>query len=194
MSIFVLGVDLDGVVADFTAGFGGFIAERRGIDFADLPEKQNYDFSDWGIGVGDFRRLYRIALVQERLLATMPVIDGASDALWRLSDAGVWIRVITHRLYFNWGHVVTVKDTVNWLDEHNIPYRDICFLGDKPQVGADCYIDDAPHNIIALRAGGSEAIVFDQPYNRELTSPRAETWQDAEQRVMELLKHPPMWQ
>ena len=67
---------------------------------------------------------------------------------------------------------MTVSDTVEWLDDHKIPYRDICFLGDKPEVGADCYIDDAPHNVHALRAGGSDVIVFDQPYNRDLEAPQ----------------------
>ncbi len=88
------------------------------------------------------------------MFRTMPVVPGAAEALWRLSDAGVWIRLITHRLYANWGHAVAVADTVAWLDEHAIPYRDLCFLGDKPQVEADAYVDDAPHNVEALRATG----------------------------------------
>ena len=38
------------------------------------------------------------------MIRTMPVIEGAADALWRLSDAGIWLRIITHRLYVNWAH------------------------------------------------------------------------------------------
>src|SRR3546814_1849883 len=72
----------------------------------------------------------------------MPAIEGCAAALWRLSDAGVWIRLITHRLYVNWGHQEVVADTVAWLDEHGIPYRDLCFLGQKPEVQADVYVDD----------------------------------------------------
>jgi len=68
----------------------------------------------------------------------------------------VWIRLITHRLYTNWGHAVAVADTVEWLDHHSIPYRDLCFLGDKPQVDAHAYVDDAPHNIEALRSSGAD--------------------------------------
>ena len=41
------------------------------------------------------------------------VLSGA--LWWRLSDAGVWIRIITHRLYVNWGHQEAVSDTVAWL-------------------------------------------------------------------------------
>jgi 5'(3')-deoxyribonucleotidase len=115
----------------------------------------------------------------------MPVIPGAADALWRLSDAGCWIRLITHRLYTNWGHAVAVSDTVAWLDEHSIPYRDLCFLGDKPQIDADAYIDDAPHNVEALRAGGASVLVFSQPYNTELAGPRASGWSDVEDWVLD---------
>ncbi len=115
----------------------------------------------------------------------MPVVPGAAEALWRLSDAGVWIRLITHRLYTNWGHAVAVADTVAWLDEHAIPYRDLCFLGDKPQVEADAYVDDAPHNVEALRSTGADVLVFAQPYNAELDGPRAAGWTEVEEWVLE---------
>ena len=88
------------------------------------------------------------------MFRTMPVVPGAAEALWRLSDAGVWIRLITHRLYANWNHAVAVGDTVAWLDDHSIPYRDLCFLGDKPQVEADAYVDDAPAQRVSLRGTG----------------------------------------
>lgn len=114
----------------------------------------------------------------------MPMIDGCAEALWRLSDAGVWIRIITHRLVVHWGHQVAVGDTVAWLDEHSIPYRDLCFLGRKPEVEADLYIDDAPHNVEALRAAGNHVVVFDQPYNATVAGPRADRWADVEDLVL----------
>jgi len=184
---FVLGVDLVGVVADYAAGFAAFVAEERGVEPASLPTRSSYHFSEWGIDRDEYEELHRRAVVGRRLLARLAVLEGAADALWRLSDAGVWIRVITHRLYVNWGHAEAVTDTVSWLDEHSIPYRDICFLGDKPEVGADCYIEDAPHNIAALRAGGNDVIVFDQFYNRQFGQPRASSWPEVEKQVVERL-------
>jgi len=118
------------------------------------------------------------------LLRWMPVIAGAAEALWRLSDAGVWIRVITHRLYVNWGHATAIADTVEWLDRVRIPYRDICFMGDKPEVGADLYIDDAPHNVTALRESGNRVVLFDAPYNQAVTGLRARDWTECEQMVL----------
>jgi 5'(3')-deoxyribonucleotidase len=82
---------------------------------------------------------------------------------------------------------VAVADTVEWLDRHSIPYRDLCFLGDKPQVEADAYIDDAPHNIEALRSSGAEAVIFSQRYNSEVEGPRAAGWSEVEDWVLSLM-------
>lgn len=184
---FVFGVDLDGVVADYTLGLREVVAEQRGIDPEMLPLDRNWDFEEWGFGPGDFDHFHRIAVNERRILARLPMVEGAADVLWRLSDAGVWIRVITHRLYINWGHATAIADTVVWLDTHQIPYRDICFLGVKPEVEADCYIDDAVHNVEALRAAGNSVIVFDQPYNRHLDGLRASTWAEVEDIVTAML-------
>lgn len=121
------------------------------------------------------------------MFRTMPVIEGATDVLWRLSDAGIWIRIITHRLYVHWGHEKAVADTAAWLDIHSIPYRDLCFLGAKPQVEADAYIDDAPHNIRQLRSEGNTVIAFEQPYNRNVPGdPRVSSWAEVEALVADL--------
>ena len=180
---FVFGVDLDGVCADYTAAFRAVAAEELSVPVEALPLERSWDFREWGFGPGDYERIHRIAILERRILRDLEVIEGAADALWRLSDAGVWIRVITHRLYVNWSHATAVTDTVAWLDAARIPYRDICFLGAKPEVEADAYIDDGPHNIEALRAQGNNVIVFDQPYNRHLPGPRATSWSDVEELI-----------
>lgn len=181
---FVLGVDLDGVCGDHAEAFRRVVATERGIEPSTLCEQRTWDFTEWDMDRDEFERLHRLAVLEHRMFRTMPVIPGAADVLWRLSDAGVWIRLITHRLYTNWGHAIAVADTVAWLDEAGIPYRDLCFLGDKPQVEADVYIDDAPHNIAALRSTGSEAIVFSQPYNLDVAGPRAAGWSEIEELVL----------
>ncbi len=158
----------------------------------ELPLERSWDFREWGLADGDYERIHVRAVIDKRILRSLPVIDGAADALWRMSDAGIWIRIITHRLYVNWSHAVAITDTVDWLDSARIPYRDLCFLGAKPEVEADAYIDDAPHNIEALRAQGNDVIVFDQPYNRDLPGPRARSWAEVEEIVYALAarEHP----
>lgn len=184
---FVFGVDLDGVCGDYTMAFRTVVSEELGVPESELPLERSWDFHEWGLSEADYERLHRLAVLDRRILRDLPVIDGAADALWRLSDAGVWIRIITHRLYVNWSHATAITDTVDWLDRSRIPYRDLCFLGAKPEVEADAYVDDGPHNVIALRAAGNNVIVFDQPYNQGVDGPRATTWSEVEDLVYELV-------
>jgi 5'(3')-deoxyribonucleotidase len=118
----------------------------------------------------------------------MPEIEGASETLWELSDAGVYIRVLTHRLFHNGDHRSVTTDTVGWLDDgppgtvlspgrrNFIPYRDLCFVSNKPEINASLYIDDGPHNIISLREAGANVLIFNQLYNENFDGPRAFTW------------------
>jgi 5'-nucleotidase len=180
---FILGVDLDGVCGDYTAALRDVVAERTGRDLSELPLERSWDFREWGLSVEQFEEHHRAAVVEHRIFRTMPAMPGVAETLWRLSDAGIWIRIITHRLYVNWGHAAAVADTVDWLDAAGVPYRDLCFLGAKPQVEADCYVEDAPHNVVALRETGAHVIVFDQPYNRDIDGPRAADWAEVYNQV-----------
>lgn len=187
MPAFVLAVDLDGVCGKHTEAFRRVVAAERGVSEESLPLVRGWNFNEWGLTDGEFEKLHRIAVVDYRMFREMEPMEGCSEALWRLSDAGVWIRVVTHRLYVSWGHRVTVSDTVDWLDRQRIPYRDICFVADKAMVNADAYIEDAPHNVTDIRAAGGHAITFDQPYNAHIDGPRAHDWAETEEMVVELL-------
>jgi len=185
MTTFVLGVDLDGVCADYTAAFAEVVAELKGCTVADLPPDRSWDFVEWGVdALGGFEQVHRHAVLEKRMFRSMPAFPGCAEALWRLSDAGVWIRIITHRLVVHWGHQIAVADTVAWLDEHGIPYRDLCFLGRKPEVEADCYVEDAPHNVVSLRAHGNHTLVFDAPYNADVPGPRVHDWNEVQEAVL----------
>jgi len=175
----ILGVDLDGVCADYEGAFRASVARRSGRDPDTLPPQTVLDaYSQWELSFEAFEQAHRRAVLEDRIFRTMRPLSGVSEALWELSDRGVWIRIITHRLLFNWAHETSAADTAWWLDTHHIPYRDLCFIGDKPDVGADVYVDDSPRHVTALRQAGRRAIVFDQPYNRDLPPPRAHTWRE----------------
>jgi 5'-nucleotidase len=175
----VLGVDLDGVCADYEAAFRTSVVRRYGLDAASLAPQTTMDaYSEWGLSFEQFEAAHRAAVTEDRIFRHMDPLPGVSEALWRLSDAGVWIRIITARLLFNGTHESSAADTAYWLDAHDVPYRDLCFISDKPNVGADLYVDDSPTNIVALREAGKVAIVFDQPYNRALPGPRAHDWDE----------------
>jgi 5'-nucleotidase len=185
----VLGVDLDGVCGDYEGAFRTSVARQFGLDPKTLQPQTMMDaYSEWGLTFEQFEQAHRTAVLEDRMFRHMDPLPDVSDCLWELSDAGVWIRIITHRLLFNWAHEVSAADTAYWLDDNRIPYRDLCFIGDKPDVGADLYVDDSPTNIVKLREAGRTAIVFDQPYNRELGPPRARSWDEVVTLVREVLE------
>ena len=184
---FVLGVDLDGVCGDHNLIFRRIVAEERGVAPESLPLERSWGFAEWKLEPAEFERMHEKAVVEYRMFRDMPVIDGVAEALWRLSDEGVWIRIISHRLYVNWGHAIAAGDTAAWLDEAKIPYRDLCFIGAKSAIDADLYIDDGPHNIEAFQADGRDVVIFDQPYNRHLEGKRALDWRGAEDFALEAL-------
>jgi 5'-nucleotidase len=184
----VLGVDLDGVCAGYEDAFRRSVARQLDRDPTELPPQRVLDqFSEWGLQPEDFARLHRTAVVEDRMFRTMTPMPGVSEALWELSDLGVWIRIITHRLCVHWAHETTAADTAAWLDEQRIPYRDLCFIGAKPDVGADIYVEDSPTNVLGLREAGRHTIVFDQLYNRDLPGPRAGDWREVVELVREHL-------
>lgn len=187
---FVLGVDLDGVCGNYTAAFRNVVAAETGCDPEVLRDQTSWEFAEcWSAAIRDrdhYLELHKRAVLEHRIFATMPEIPGASDSLWRLSDAGVHIRVITHRLCVNWGHDIAVTDTVAWLQaprpdgRPRIPYRDLCFTGAKTEVDCDMLVDDSPSNVLKARSARTSAVVFDSPYNQFVPGARAHTWDEVE--------------
>jgi beta-phosphoglucomutase-like phosphatase (HAD superfamily) len=182
----VLGVDLDGVVADFYAGVRPIAAEWLGVPIASLTPSPSYGLDEWNLSAaGTYEDLHRFAVTQRDLFRTLQPIAGAAATLRRLSARGLRIRIITHRLYIKYFHEQAVLQTVSWLEHHGIPYWDLCFMKDKAAVGADLYVEDSPINVRALRADGHPTIVFRNASNAELPGPAAATWAEVEALVLD---------
>ena len=175
--VFVVGVDLDDVVVDYAAAFRPVVAAELNVPLESLsPEPRDWDGADWGVrDTAHYQELVRIAVLKHRILRDAPPIPGGSEALWTLAREGCLIRIITHRLRTGM-HALIAEDTVAWLDEHHIPYDDLCFTGRKAEVDAHVYIDDAPHNLKALRAAGKDAVAFTRRHNKGIDGPRVDTW------------------
>ena len=183
---FILGVDLDGVVGDFYGTMRKIAAEWLNKPADSLTNEVSYGLEEWGIAeYGGYDRLHRFAVTQRNLFRDMEPIKDAPAVLRKLSGRDIRIRIITHRLFLKYSHRTTITQTVDWLDSWDIPYWDLCFMADKGAVGAHVYIDDSPANIERLRDLGCRTIVFSNSTNRELPGPRADTWQEVEQLVME---------
>lgn len=190
---FVLGLDLDGVTGDYDDSFKKVVARECGVKVEDLPPPAHWDYAKSWPGVIEdlehFLHLHQLA-VNEGMFRTMEAMPGAHENLWKLSDAGVFIRVVTHRLIKPGTHRQVVADTIDFLDRQMpsgrklVPYRDLCFVGRKSQIASDVFLDDAPHNIVSLREAGHYAITMDQSYNRDLPGPRARNWDEAHDLIL----------
>lgn len=173
----VLGVDLDGVCADFYGELRKVAAEWLEKDITDLPEEFTWGLKEWGIKDEEhYRSLHRFAVTQRELFRNVPLIRGARHYLRRLSDERFRIRLITHRLFIPHFHDRAVVQTMEWLDNHDIPFWDLCFMRQKDQVGADIYIEDNPQHVEKLRRNGHYVICFGNPTNAEIAPPRADSW------------------
>jgi 5'(3')-deoxyribonucleotidase len=186
---FVLGVDLDDVCANFVAGLRPIAAEWLCVPENQLTESPSRNYPEWGLdAAGGFDALYRYAVTRRDLLKNLPPMDGASLALRHLwAQEHIRIRIITFRLYFEFFHAMAVSQTIDWLDQHDFPYWDLCFMKDKAAVGADLYIEDSVSNVKALRDTGKKVIVFATSQNGELGSDRARDWVEVEARVRDEL-------
>jgi len=187
-SSFIFGVDLDGVVGDFYGSIREIAAEWLNKPLEELTSEVSYGFKEWGIDEFGYDRLHRFAVTQRNIFRDMKPIEHAPTILRKLSVHGIRIRIITHRLFLKYFHNTSIKQTVDWLDNYDIPYWDLCFMKDKGAVGAHVYIDDAPENIISLRNQDCKAIVFSNSTNRDLPGPRANNWFEVEDIVMEALE------
>src|SRR5262245_9299969 len=96
----ILGVDLDGVCADFYARMREIAAEWFECQLDTLTPHVSYGLSEWGVrSETQYSSLHRFAVLQRGLFETTPMIHGARKYLRMLSDEKARIRIITHRLF-----------------------------------------------------------------------------------------------
>jgi 5'-nucleotidase len=189
MKKIVLGIDLDGVCANYYDALRHHVAKKYGVPEDQVeeiyPAPSTYDMAEWPDFEHNFVK-YHTEAVSSGIYTKLAPIAGASYTLWKLNEEGYHVRVITSRFVQHGQNAQVVSDTAFWLDQNDIPYRDIMFVKDKPDVYADIYVDDSPENIINLTATGRKVIIFDAPYNQELEGLRAKNWDDVYTLISEL--------
>lgn len=176
----ILGIDIDGVCANFGACANDFLEEKTGFRieptrwewFRDYPNGEHWWREFWKPGVASF------------YLAKAKPVPGAASCLSLLWLAGHEIQYITHRnpRYF--------EVTQAWLHGHRFPcvgnLTHVEKNGDKSEVPCDLYLDDHVDNVRTLLRSGQQAFVFDAAYNRHAEFlPRAKGWPDFVRVVLE---------
>ena len=160
-----LGIDLDGVVANFTMGWMNFYNKEFGAELEVEDSQRWNDLVDLTHfeNMGEFWR-WSSDLDGRSLFWHLEPFPGAIDALQSLADAGHEIVVITTKPDF------AVADTHEWIANHDIPAAEIHILEDKWLVECDVYLDDGPHVLPRLVANRPESTVcrYVRPWNHPL--------------------------
>jgi len=185
--VFIFGVDLDGVCADFYDGIRPMAAEWLGKPESELTKEVSWGLPEWGIpdAAGGYLDFHKFAMTQRDLFRVLKPIAGCAQSLRRISKLGVRIRIITHRLYVKYFHKQAIVQTIDWLEHHGIPYWDLCFMQKKTQVGAHLYVEDSERNINDLVKDKNECIIFTNSTNRHMTGLRANSWDEVEKIVID---------
>ncbi len=178
-----LGIDLDGVVADFNVGwmerynreFGTTLHHSQVVMWDGLQELTHFGSMD------DFWQWARSGPAS--IFRHLPIIQGALDSLQRLAAEH---RIVIVSSKFDWA----IPDTLAWLSEHRLPAREIHFVWDKTTVPCDVYLEDAPANLQALVRARPESLVcrMVRPWNGPLDGTRdVSGWSEFEAAVDEWL-------
>ena len=135
-----LGIDLDGVVANFTQGWMNFYNRDFGTHLR-FEDSQN-----WGdlVALTHFKTMnefwaWSSDLDGHSVFWHLDPFPGAVEAVRSLVDDGHHVIVITTKPSF------AKQDTHDWIERHRIPAAEVHILQDKWLIDADVYLDDGPH-------------------------------------------------
>lgn len=172
-----LGIDMDGVMCDFNAGWMRLHADEFGSDlrpemvtgwnglhalagFADMTA-----FWEWAKASGERASIFR----------HLEPFPGALATMTALAEEGHEIVVLTAKP--DWA----IPDTLSWLGEHGVPTHEIHVRYDKHAIDCDLYLDDAPAVLADLRRFRPDRLVcrMIQPWNRPVEGAiDVERWSD----------------
>lgn len=157
-----LGIDLDGVVANFTKGWMTFYNRDYGTDLKVEDSKTWHDlvnlthFDD----IGEFWE-WSSDLDGHSVFWHLETFPGAVEALVDLDSDGHDIVVVTTKPHF--AH----DDTYEWIDRNGLPAKEVHITAKKWTVACDVYLDDGPYNLPGLVRHRPEATVcrYVRPWN-----------------------------
>ncbi len=168
----IVGVDIDGVLADYPGGYVDFINKELGTNYS-REGVTNYDIgAHFGIPRPDIIRLkdkFR-QTGQKRYLNTC---EGAKEFLQALRNAGYTVVLLTARPYNKYKRMFA--DTIYWLNQNGLPFDGIIFDEDKEayllrNYGAEnvCFfVDDHQNNANLISDAGVKCYLLNRPYNTQ---------------------------
>lgn len=157
-----VGVDLDGVVYNFTKKFNE-CALREGYELGP-DDCWNY-FERSGMTREIFEKVMHDSVDDLQLFWRGDMLDDAASHIRALRAAGHSIHIVTHRVS---GNIFTSEQATRyWLTFKEIEYDSLTFSKDKTVVPVDVFIEDNVDNYDALDAAGVKSYLVNRPYNQQ---------------------------
>lgn len=159
-----LGIDLDGVVADFNAGWIRHYNKQFGSEIA-LDAVEHWDAIPSLTHFESMSRFWKWARDVEgrSIFWYLEPYPGAIESLNELSRTHQ-IVILTTKPSF------AISDTFSWIGERELLTREVHILNEKWRVPCDIYLEDAQHNLEELVRHRPEATIcrFVRPWNSPL--------------------------
>ena len=171
----VILVDMDNTLADFDSAF---LSKWRRLypteAYVPLDERRSFHaLHDYPEQLQD--KVYAL-YHSEGLIRNLPPVAGGVQAVKDMLAEGHDVRFCTSHL-FEYDHCVLEK--YQWVEAHfgKEQVDRIILTRDKTMVRGDILIDDKP-KIHGSMKPTWEHIIYDRPYNRDITGQRRLTWGD----------------
>jgi 5'(3')-deoxyribonucleotidase len=164
-----LGIDLDGVVANFTKGWIDFYNRDFGTDLV-VEQADSWDGIPSITHFQDMDSFWKWTskLDGRSLFWHLETLPGAVEALQRLDEEGHQIVILTTKPSF------AEHDTHEWIESKGIPASEIHILEDKWDVDCDVYLDDGPLVLADLVSHRPDRTVcrYVRPWNKPIPGVR----------------------
>ena len=181
----IVGLDLDGVLFDWDAGwrkaydlwFDAKLSDLRSIEWDLLPETHFKDYDQF----------YRWAQ-QANVFGNLYPLPGALGGVYTWLEQQIAVRIVTSRP--DWAAGATAASLARFgltpgrLGSNGI---ELVFDPEKWNAKADLYVDDSPEVLKGLKARGKTTVRFSQPWNKHVRATVvANNWSELTSLVLDM--------
>jgi len=165
-----VGIDVDGIVADFNTAFMDLFVKLTGEDRFGTPRPDitcwNYSTEQFGYTKEQDRTVWQAIIRGDSFWRDLPPYKGTLEFLTTLSAMGVRVTFITSRVGQN-----VVGQTRDWLTANGYPYPEVIISSNKGdtcrRIGVTHYLDDKNENCTDVAGRGVSTWMLAHPYNQE---------------------------
>ena len=178
---YIIGVDVDGVIRDFSTDLYSVIKEhypeyiKPGSEKVYSVEEIRKEMTDWDLennfdaSIEEIKRIYREEHAETILGKGTPFVDNVNYLREQIKkDEHTFVAVTSQ-------HPTCCHHTLSWLGKHELGFSSVYFKkgSKKWMVECDFLIDDSPNNYNSWRNGrGSDEkfILMNQPWNQKINA------------------------